>query len=585
MKRAGLLIILIIVLIAIPGYFIIRHYYSKKDKEFGLIYPFNKSLFPPEFPAPTLTWYDTDERVKNWSVSMYTKNKKFRIDTMVNKKEWQPGSDQWYKLKTSSDYKQIIVKVSRHGAKEDKNTKIAFKISEDEVGAPILYREIPLPFAFAEMHLDSMSYRLVDVSSEDPPYYSMQKFMVCGNCHSFSDDGKVIGLDFDAAHRDKGGYFIAEIQDTIVFDTGNYISWNKLQDRKTFGIFSKLSPNARYVATTVKDRVLIHNFGFNPEVIPFSELFFPVNGVLAVYDRQTGKLKELPGANSPDYVQSNAFWTPGGENIVFSRARALAYGKDTTETFVGDEDLKNEFVNGEREFKFDVCIVPFNGGKGGEAKPIKGASENGMSNYFPAVSPDGKWLVFCKSENYMLLMPDSKLYIVPLEGGRARKLRCNFWRMNSWHAWSPNSKWIVFSSKGMSPYTDMFLTHIDEKGRASIPVLIEKARKEGRAANYPEFLNVKTDYSFAMVYNYVNMDHISRAMLNKDTLLAKNYYKQFIDQGQYSLPEEYIFLGNFNYEIGDYKEAERFYLKAQEKDPYGSHIKYLLNRTRRHLKQ
>ncbi len=180
-------------------------------------------------------------------------------------------------------------------------------------------------------------------------------------------------------------------------------------------------------------------------------------------------------------------------------------------------------------------------------------------------------------------MPDSKLYIVPLKGGRARKLRCNFWRMNSWHAWSPNSKWLVFCSKGMSPYTDMFLTHIDKKGRASIPVLIEKARKEGRAANYPEFLNVEADYSFAMVYNYVNMDHINRAMLNKDTLLAMNYYKQFIEQGQYSLPEEYIFLGNFNYEIGDYKEAERFYLKAQEKDPHGSHIQYLLNRTRRHL--
>lgn len=586
MKKKVLVIVLSLVILAIPAFFISKHL-VQKDDIFGVIYPFRNALFPPEFPAPTFKWYDLDENVKSWKVSVITMNGEFKIDTVVDTKEWQPGSEDWYNLKTYSNYENIDAEVSRHiepGQKLRKaGAKLSFRISKDEVGAPILYREIPLPFAFAEVHLDSMSYRLVNVGSEDPPYYVMRKFMVCGNCHSFSDDGKVVGLDFDAAHRDKGGYFIDDIKDSLVFDTSNYLSWNKLQDRRTFGMFSKVSPNGRYIATTIKDRVLIHNFGFNPEVIPFSQLFFPVNGVLAIFDRETGRLYELPGANSPDYVQSNAFWTPDGKNIVFSRAKALPYDGDTTETFISDEALKEEFIKREWDFKFDVCIVPFNDGDGGEARPIKGASDNGMSNYFPAVSPDGKWLVFCKAENYMLLMPDSRLYIVPLKGGRARKLKSNFWRMNSWHAWSPNSKWMVFSSKGMSAYTDMFLTHIDEKGNSSIPVLIEKARVEGRAANYPEFLNVDPDYTFSMIYNYVNMDHIHRAVLAKDTLLAKSLYQQFIDQGQYSLADEYIFLGNFNFEMGDYKEAERFYLMAREKEPQSSQIGYLLSRVRRQL--
>jgi hypothetical protein len=206
-----------------------------------------------------------------------------------------------------------------------------------------------------------------------------------------------------------------------------------------------------------------------------------------------------------------------------------------------------------------------------------------MSNYFPAVSPDGKWLVFCKAENYMLLMPDSRLYIVPLEGGKAKKLDCNFWRMNSWHAWAPNSKWLVFSSKGMSAYTDLFITHIDKKGRSSTPVLLETVRKKGRAANYPEFVNVDADYTFNMVYNYVNMDHITRAMMARDTTLALHYYNQFVEQGQYSLPGEYIFLGNFNYEIERYKEAERYYLMAKKKEPTHPEVDYLLNRVRRKL--
>ena len=40
-----------------------------------------------------------------------------------------------------------------------------------------------------------------------------------------------------------------------------------------------------------------------------------------------------------------------------------------------------------------------------------------MSNFFPKYSPDGKWIVFCKAKSYMLLQPDSELYIIPAEGG------------------------------------------------------------------------------------------------------------------------------------------------------------------------
>lgn len=73
-----------------------------------------------------------------------------------------------------------------------------------------------------------------------------------------------------------------------------------------------------------------------------------------------------------------------------------------------------------------------------------------MSNYFARFSPDGKWIVFCKAKSFMLLQPDSELYIVPAQGGEARRLRCNTSRMNSWHSWSRNGKWLVFSSKARS---------------------------------------------------------------------------------------------------------------------------------------
>ncbi len=43
-----------------------------------------------------------------------------------------------------------------------------------------------------------------------------------------------------------------------------------------------------------------------------------------------------------------------------------------------------------------------------------------MSNDFPKVSPDGKWIVFVQNKSGLLMRPDSKLYIVPAGGGEAR---------------------------------------------------------------------------------------------------------------------------------------------------------------------
>ena len=88
------------------------------------------------------------------------------------------------------------------------------------------------------------------------------------------------------------------------------------------------------------------------------------------------------------------------------------------------------------------------------------------------------------------MRPDSQLYIVPSQGGEARRLRANFAVMNSWHSFSPNGRWLVFSSKGRSPYTRMFLTHIDENGNDSPPIEIENATAANRAVNIPEFVNV-----------------------------------------------------------------------------------------------
>jgi tetratricopeptide (TPR) repeat protein len=177
-------------------------------------------------------------------------------------------------------------------------------------------------------------------------------------------------------------------------------------------------------------------------------------------------------------------WDPGGESLVFARAKA----QDPNPP--GRPAAKHANDPDELQIRYDLCRIPFRGGRGGKAEPVAGASGNGMSNTFPKISPDGKWLVYVQSRNGQLMRPDSRLYIVPAQGGEARRMNCNTALMNSWHSFSPNGRWLVFSSKARSPYTQMYLTHIDADGTDTPPVLVEDATAANRAVNLPEFVNL-----------------------------------------------------------------------------------------------
>jgi Flp pilus assembly protein TadD len=253
---------------------------------------------------------------------------------------------------------------------------------------------------------------------------------------------------------------------------------------------SQVSPDGKYVVTSVEvpgsgsrhlgDRLYQ---GFYPSY-GFVQVFYPTRGVLAWYSRETGKLQPLPGADDPDYVQACAFWSPDGSYLVFSRAKA----RDP----YPPGQPKSRYANdpNETQIQYDLYRIPFNNGKGGQPERIAGASENGMSNNFPKVSPDGKWIVFVQNKSGLLMRPDSHLYIVPAQGGVARRLNSNQKIMNSWHSFSPSGRWMVFSSKGRNLYTQLYLTHIDENGNDSPAILIDETTAANRAANIPEFMNI-----------------------------------------------------------------------------------------------
>lgn len=508
---------------------------APQSSEITVDYPRENSIFPPDIIPPLFQWRDASHEATVWrvEVTFAERGPKIRgwsdgaklqvgaideslvgfVPPMLTPEQaaahtWRPDAKTWEQIKKHSQKGPAVVHFAGYRTKDDKQPVSAGEVtigtSFDQVGAPIMYRDVPLipPPPEAEERgiikplpdsvLPMIKWQLRWIS-ETQPKTVMTGLPTCANCHSLARDGRTLGIDVDGPQNDKGLYALIPIKPVSTIRNDYVIHWSAFSEeraQKRFGFMSQVSPDGRYVITSIDvphahgTRVVDRLYNGFYRNYGFGQVFFPTRGVLAWYSKESGKLTPLPGADDPNYVQTSAFWSPDGKYLVYSRAVAkdpYAPGQKAA-TYANDPN--------ETQIQYDLYRIPFNEGKGGTAERVIGASENGMSNNFPKISPDGKWIVFVQCKNGLLMRPDSRLYIVPSSGGEARPLASNLPVMNSWHTFSPNGHWLAFSSKSPSLYTELYLTHIDADGNSSPAILVENATAANRAVNIPEFVNV-----------------------------------------------------------------------------------------------
>jgi len=307
---------------------------SEASGQLSIKYPLDQTLFPPEIVAPTVVWSDETGGVAEWKILLRFDGEGEMMRFASAEPSWRPSEADWAEIKrrsTAHDAELAIVGVGPRGQAASSAT-VRLRTSTDPVGDSIFYREVPLPFIDAVQDPSRIRWRFGSVDSEDRPPVVLENLPVCGNCHSFSANGSVLGLDVDYGN-DKGGYAILPVEPQMVLNDEKIITWSDYRrddGEATFGLLSQVSPDGRYVISTVKDRAV---FVATPE-ITFSQLFFPIKGILVVYDRETGSYQPLPGADDPEFVQSNPTWSPDGKHIVFARTKAYRKEAVTNATSV-----------------------------------------------------------------------------------------------------------------------------------------------------------------------------------------------------------------------------------------------------------
>ncbi len=127
-----------------------------------------------------------------------------------------------------------------------------------------------------------------------------------------------------------------------------------------------------------------------------------------------------------------------------ARERGLAFGpKGERVAYITDESREEAFVTAD-------------GWGRGNVKTIKPAAQEGW--YFPpAWSPDGKWIAYADMTY--------TLYVMPAEGGAARKVdRADGWEIYE-YVWSPDGRWLAYSKLNQAGWSSLFIFDV-QKGEA-----------------------------------------------------------------------------------------------------------------------
>ena len=187
---------------------------------------------------------------------------------------------------------------------------------------------------------------------------------------------------------------------------------------------------------------------------------------LIFYDAENGTMSNV--LKTDDKLENFPNWAPDGSRVFYCEADASAF--DTIPA--KETDMRSDYIlRNYNTFRYNLMSIPFDEKtmKFGTPQVEMDCVAAGKSVSVPRVSPDGRYVLFTLGDygQFHIWHRSSDLYVKDLQTGEIRALKnANSPDIESYHTWSSNGRWIVFSSRrDDGSYTRPYIAYFDKNGK------------------------------------------------------------------------------------------------------------------------
>lgn len=470
MRNISLSLLLVLLLVAC-GNGIPTEY--KKSNSLPTIYPDYCGVTVPVNIAPLNFQSDSTA-----SIPMVARFTTANEQIVVSGHQIQIDPHDWHSLVADAVGKAIKVEVFTKTDGEWTCFKpFNIYVSGDSIDPYISYRLIsPSYVSYEEL---TISQRCLENFSESVIYDNMlcstELSGQCINCHSYQQYDPQ-RMQFHA-RQNLGGTVIAydgklrkiNMKHDSLLSAGVYPAWHPTlplivySTNSTHQTFHTIDPNKIEVFDTASD--------------------------LIAYDVERNRVINIE--NDPAEFEVFPTWSPDGTELYYCSAHFEFPDS------ISDRGL--EVILRSNTIKYNIYRKRFNP-QTGEFAPrelVFDAAAREKSATLPRISPDGRFLMFTIAEYgvFHIWHRDADLWMLDLRTDKASSLHAlNSPDTESYHSWSSNGRWVVFSSRRYDGnYTRPFFAHIDSKGRCTKPFELpcsnpDYHRQFMKCYNVPEFM-------------------------------------------------------------------------------------------------
>ncbi len=400
----------------------------------------------------------------------------------------RPDINEWKELLAKSADKDITVEVfAHHDGQWARFHPFTLHVSPDRIDPWLSYRLIsPSYVSYEELTINQRCLENFDeeVIASNMLCSSEEKGQ-CINCHSYQQyNPQRMQLHARHAHGATLIAYDGQLQKIDNTPPPVYPAWHPTEKLIAYSQNSTMQT----FHTVDIDKIEVYD----------------LQSSLCLYDIDRQQM--IPIEEPSNEMATYPAWSPDGRWLYYSSAH-FEYAADTIdmeEITLRTRDLKYNIYRrsfditnrqfGERELVFDAdsLFAP--------AEGEMSEGQRGGSATLPRISPDGRWLLFTMGEygSFHIWHHDADLWIAPIclpqLGEVARPLdELNSSEAESYHSWSSNGRWIVFSSRRHDGiFTRPFFAHIDEEGLGSKPFELPSADPDYhlqllKSYNVPEF--------------------------------------------------------------------------------------------------